>query len=177
MNGTIIVPIIKSPHSKGRIGPEKFQDWFRGLKKAVSIAIKSDGEILVISDAQYTNQSHESNLYCKALAKLSQVRHRVIRNGRETTEQVDLSFKLAEVEKKELVFISTFFHYPRVQWLIWRCKSKKLKVSHYISFGIPRPREMLTDIVLAFMFPLIDILGGRQLFIRAVNKRRIEGKL
>src|SRR3989344_2864013 len=148
MNGTIIVPIIKSPHSKGRIGPEKFQDWFRGLKKAVSIAIKSDGEILVISDAQYTNQSHESDLYCKALAKLSQIRHRVIRNGRETTEQVDLSFKLAEVEKKELVFISTFFHYPRVQLLIWRCKSKKLKVrvSHYISFGIPRPREMLTDI-------------------------------
>ena len=176
MNGTIIVPIIKSPHSKGRIGPEKFQDWFRGLKKAVSIAIKSDGEVLVISNAQYTNQSHESDLYCKALTKLSQVRHRVIRDGRETIEQVDLSFKLAKEEKKELVFVSTFFHYPRVQWLIWRCKSAS-KVSHYISFGIPRPREMLTDIALAFLFPLIDILGGRQLFIRAVNKRRIEGKL
>lgn len=184
MNRTIVVPVIKSPHYKGRIGPEKWQDWYRGIKKAVCIAKarhKEGAEVLVLSNAQYSGQPHETDLYCGVLAKLgatTDVNLRVIREGYETTEQINRLFELAFGEKKELVFVSTFFHYPRVQWLIWRYKTAiSVKVKHYAVFGIPRPREMITDIVLDALFPLIDIFGGRQWFLRAVNKRRIKGKL
>lgn len=182
MNRIIIVPLIKSPHSKGRIGPDKWQDWYRGIKKVVSIAKhKVVSDLLILSNAQYTNQLHEADLYIGVLAKLgatTDVNIRVIRECYETTEQVNRSFELAVGEKKELVFVSTFSHYPRVQWLIWRYKNAvPVKVRHCIVFGVPRPREMITDIALAVLFPLIDIFGGRQWFLEAVNKRRIKGKL
>lgn len=183
MNRTIVVPIPKSPHSKGRIGPEEWQDWYRGLKKAISIARSKDmAEVLILSNAQYSGQPHEVDLYYGALAKLgatTDVNIRAIKEGYETIEQVDRSFKLAAEEKKELIFVSTWLHYLRVQWLIWRCKAvaPSVKVKHCIVFGIPRPREMLSDIILTILFPLVDICGGRQFFLKAVNKRRIKGKL
>lgn len=183
MNGTIIIPVTKSPHAKGRVGPEKWQDWYQGVKKAVSIAKRLGirTEILILSNAQYTGQPHEADLYRKAIDKLGRigVNLRIMRKGQETIEQVKKSFYLAIKEDKNLIFVSTFFHYPRVQWLIWRYRHNiaAARVKHRIAFGIPRPREMLTDIVLALLFPLIDIFGGRQFFLKAVNRRRIKGKL
>ena len=183
MGGVIVVPIIKSPHSSGRIGQRKMQDWFRGVKKSVSISQKTNGEILVISNAQYLNQKHEVDLYREALYELGMVNPRVVREGYETIEQINLSFQLAAKERKDLVFVSTFSHFPRVWWLVASCKRhyKKIgtpiKARNYVAFGISRTREMITDIVLAVLFPLIDILGGRKLFLRMVNRRRLKGKL
>lgn len=184
MNGTIVIPVAKSPHSKGRILPEEWQDWYRGIKKAVSIARQSEKgsvEVLVLSDAKYYGQPHEADLYYRALTKLGAtiyVNIRIIREGYETIEQVNRSFELAAEEGKELIFVSTFFHYPRVQWLIWRCKTTvPVKVRHCVAVGIPRPREAITDIILTLLFPLIDIFGGRRFFLKAVNKRRLKGKL
>lgn len=182
MSGTIVVPVIKSPHSMGRIGPETWQDWHRGIMKAISIAWTKHGqEVLVLSNARYSGQPHEADLYCHVLSKFGAagINVRVIREGYETVEQIKRTFELAVAEKKELVFVSTFFHFPRVQWLIWRYKTKvpAMRVRHCVAFGIPRPREILTDIILIFLFPLIDICGGRQWFVRTVNKRRVGGKL
>lgn len=183
MRKTIVIPVAKSPHSKGRIGPEKWQDWFQGVKRAVSIAkrLGTGTEVLILSNAQYSGQQHEVDLYYEAFVGLggrTGINIRVLREGYETIEQINRSFELAVTERKELVFISTFFHYLRVQWLIWRCKTAKVKVKHYVVlFGIPRPREILTDIALTILFPLIDIFGGRRFFLKAVNRRRIKGKL
>ena len=183
MSRVIIVPVIKSPHSSGRVGTRKMQDWFRGVKKSVFISQKIDGEILVISNAKYLNQQHEVDLYKEALSELGLVNPRVVHEGYETIEQVVQSFELASAEKKDLIFISTFTHFPRVWWLVASCKRhyKKIgapiKARNSVVFGIPRPREMLTDMVLAIIFPLVDILGGRKLFLRMVNRRRLKGKL
>jgi len=173
----LVVPLSKSPHSLGRIGPIRWQDWFRGLKKAVSIGKKPKTKILVLSDVRVSGQPHEADIYSDALVKMGTVSFRVIRECYETIEQVNYSIDLALQERKKLVFISTFLHYPRVQWLIkTNPKMRLVQVKHYCAWGIPRPREAFTDLALMVIFPLIDFFGCRQRFIEATKQRRLSGK-
>jgi len=177
MKETLMIPLTKSPHSQGRIGPVRLQDWYRGLKRAVSITKRIPSEILVLSNVKVTNQPHEADLYSEALVQMGVVSFRVIRECYETIEQINYSIDLAIQERRNLIFVSTFLHYPRVQWLILTHPDIKLvKVKHYGALGVPRPREAFTDIVLTILFPLIDLLGGRRWFLRAVNRRRSSGK-
>lgn len=178
MKKTLIVPLSKSPHPQGRIGPIMLQDWFQGLRRAVLIArLLPKTEILVLSNLKVSGQPHEADVYTEALTKLGAINIRVIRECYETIEQINRSFELAVEEKKDLMFISTFLHYLRVQWLIWRHpKNMRVSVKHCAVFGIPRPREALTDIILAFLFPFIDLFGVRRWFLKVVNQRRLSGK-
>ncbi|OGZ43903.1 MAG: hypothetical protein A3J55_00525 [Candidatus Ryanbacteria bacterium RIFCSPHIGHO2_02_FULL_45_17b] len=178
MKETLIVPLTKSPHPRGRIGPTRWQDWFRGLRRAVTIAkVIPNAEILILSNVRVANQPHEADLYSEALAEMGVISFRVIRECYETIEQINYSIDLAIQERKNLIFVSTFLHYLRVEWLILTHPDRKLvEVKHYSVLGIPRPKEALTDIVLTVLFPLIDLVGGRQWFLRAVNSRRLTGK-
>lgn len=168
----LIVPITKSPHIKGRIGPVELQDWYQGINKAVLLFSRlPNSKILVISNVHISGEEHEADIYQRVLNEKSvEDKDLIIRKECfETIAQIDAIKKIAEEQNYKLVFVSTFLHFPRVWWL-----ARGMNVAHYIAFGIPRPREALTDIVLTFLFPIIDIFGGRIWFQEKVIARRKE---
>jgi len=57
----------------------------------------------------------------------------------------------------------------------WLCRGKGVK--HKVVFGIPRPFEIFYDITLAITFPIIDLLGKREWFLKKVTARRESGKI
>jgi len=178
---TYIVPVTKSPHQTGRIGPRRFQDWYRGAVKAREYLGKyHPARILVLSDVHVNGEKHEADLYHKALTDAGVEEHgiEVIKEEQETIGQIDRLYKIAEEENAKLVIISTFLHYLRVAWLVWRKRTYRsglVEVTHRAAFGIPRPREVITDVILWFVFPVIDLLGGRLWFQRKVSGRRVSG--
>lgn len=178
MRGTIVLPLPKSPHSSGRMGPEIWQDWFRGAARANSFAIRIPGsEVLILSNMTYDGISEVAK-YIWAFNQIDlKTPLRVIRECTETVGQIEYLFNYARKEGKDIIIVSTFLHYLRVQWLIWRNPlSRKVRYKHYAAWGIPRPREALTDIVLIFLFPILDLLGFRERFLELVHQRRASGK-
>lgn len=174
MDNYIIVPITKSPHTKGRIGPRELQDWYRGLAKTVFLQRKFlESKILIISNVHIEGEEHEADIYNKALQDLGIKREDiiVIKDCYETIGQIDTLKKINREGSYKLVLVSTWLHFGRVWWL-----ARGMHVTHFIAFGIPRPRESLTDIFLTFLFPIVDILGKREWFRQKVITRRKEGK-
>lgn len=170
----MILPITKSPHSKGRLGPIKWQDWYRGLIKTQKLASANpQAKILVLSAVHIEGEKTEALIYQLALEQMSFPAKQliVIEKGYETIEQVEVAKQYANQNKAELLVISTFLHYPRVRWLF-----RGYRARHFIVFGLPRPREILTDIVLNLIFPIIDLIGLRQWFKNQVITRRKKGK-
>ncbi len=174
MEKYLIVPVTKSPHKRGRIGPERLQDWYRGIVRAVSLQHKlKDSKILVLSDVCISGQEHEADIYERTLKKLG-VRNDqmiVLHEGLETIKQIEYIRKMAEAGGYKVILVSTWLHGPRVAWL-----ARGMHTRQYVAFGIPRPREALTDIALTFLFPIIDVFGGRKWFKEKVIGRRKEGK-
>jgi hypothetical protein len=175
---TLVVPLGKSPQPPGRIGPMEWQDWYRELEMAVDIAEKSpDSEILVLSNLHFPGLEPEADYYTRMLYLLGAETVRKVRDGYQTSDQIDRAFEMAEQENKDLILISSVLHYPRVQWLIWRHPNKKmLKVRHLAAWGLPRPMEGVSDIVATFLYPVIDLLGGRAWLQGIYDKRRKSGR-
>ena len=158
----------------GRIGPLQMQDWYRGLIKTARLLSRyTDAEVVIISAVQVASEDSEADAYLRVLQHLGvpSDRIRVIRKGYETIEQLTVARELMETERRELVIISTFLHYPRVRWI-----ARGLRATHHAAFGLPRPTEAVTDILLAVLFPLIDLAGGRAWFMHMVQRRRMAGK-
>lgn len=179
MRGTIVLPLSKSPFPRGRVGPETWQDWYRGAVRANKFAISTpNSEVLILSNMTYDGVS-EVGKYIWAFNQIDiKTPLRVIRECTETIGQINFLFKYAKSEGKDIIIVSTFLHYLRVQWLIWQNPlSRKVRYKHYAAWGIPRPREAVTDIILIFLFPLLDIFGLRDRFLRAVHQHRALGKL
>ena len=173
MEKYFIVPITKSPHKRGRLGPVELQDWYQGVKKAVSLLKQiPDSKILIVSDVHIDGEEHEADIYVRALRGLGVGGEDmvVVKDCYETIGQVDMIKKIAKEQSYKLIFISTFLHFPRV-WLL----ARGMNVKHYLALGLPRPREAITDIILSFLFPIIDVLGGRVWFQKKVLHRRKEG--
>lgn len=174
---TIILPLTKSPCERGRVGPRKWQNWYRGCKKAVKLEKKflargNEVEILILTDFQTKGSPHDADYYTEALRELNASKLRVICEETETVGQIKKANQIAKREGKRLVVISSLAHFPRVWWI---CRGEK--IAHSIVCGIPRPKEFITDIILDVAFPLIDILGQRNRFERFVEKRRESGKI
>jgi hypothetical protein len=170
-----IVPLTKSPApSRGRIGPTKWQDWYRGLVLTAKLVKKNpDSKILIISDFKVPNCRTDAVIYTQALLKLGvpSGRIKIIRREFETCGQIEVALDIAK--ENEVVFISSLLHSPRVLWLTFGIQNCQRKT---IFFGIPRPDEALTDIVLAGLFPLIDLCRLRKWFLTKVTNRRATGK-
>jgi len=170
----LVVPITKSPHPAGRVGPVVLQDWHRALARAQKIREANPGSrLLVISDVQIAGAPHEAEMYQDALRALGVADEAVIvaREAQETAGQVDAAARIARERGDELLLVSTFLHAPRVRWL-----ARRLNARHVAVWGIPRPREAVTDLLLIFAFPCLDLLGLRGPFTRAVQARRKQGK-
>jgi hypothetical protein len=169
----ILLPLTKSPHTKGRIGPHTWQDWYRSLVKTKRISpFFRPYEVLILSNFQVAGSAHEVDLYLEACRNLGIDNLLPVREAYETMGQLDYAFARAAREKKRLVVISTWFHFPRVWWL---CRGHSVK--HVVAYGIPRPFGAITDIVLTFVFPILDILGMRKWFKDRLDSRRVGGKL
>lgn len=181
----LILPLTKGPHPTGRIGPRRLQDWRRALKEAVAVAYQAyfatssqsfteagfPATMLILSDVQIAGEEHEVELYSGFLDELGFTGPRIVlRETYETIGQLDRAFEIAQEEDFQLVVVSTFLHYPRVRWL---CRGRG--AIHKCVWGIPRPREAITDIILAVVFPFIDMFGWRKGFLQKVNKRRQAG--
>ncbi len=138
MQGTIILALC-SPYSSGRVGPESLQDWYRGAVLANSFAVCTpNSELLILSNVTRDGVSEAS----KYLAAYNQIDLktplRVIREGTRTVDQIDYLFKYAKKEWKDVIIVSTFLHYPRVQWFIWRNPLSRIVLyKHYAAWGIP----------------------------------------
>ena len=168
----LIVPLTKSPWQRGRIGRLEYQDWYRGLIKAITYRGTSD-KIAIISGFK-SNQAagmSEIEFYREALEALRfDPQHAIYSDhGLETTSQIRLAHEMARALKARLVIVSTWTHYLRVRWI-----ARGINATHVIAWGLPRPRELLTDILLTFVYPIIEIAGAHTRFIERVHQRRRE---
>jgi hypothetical protein len=156
------------------VGPREWQDWYRGLVKSAKLLERYGGKILVLSNVQVHGERHEADLYEEALKEilgpLFENNVIVIKEAQETIEQLEKAKRYSEESDMDLVVVSTFLHYLRVRWL-----SMGDHLKHHFAFGIPRPKEALTDIILTFLFPVIDGMGWREKFLDKVVKRRESG--
>lgn len=166
----VIVLLTKSPlPRKGRFGRKSWQDWYRGCKTAVALALEHDASILVASSFRTEDGTREVEFYRRVLEEMG-ASVEVVEEGFETIGQLDAAFKAAA--GKQPIVISSILHFPRVWWL---CRGKNTK--HSVVWGIPRPSEAIADIFLAFLFPIIDRLGWRGRFQKWSIRRRAAGKI
>ncbi len=172
MEKYLIVPIVKSPHmDSGRIGPKCKQDWYVGLEMAVKLHkdLRSS-QIAVITDFT-TNGIHEADIYDQALLANGIEDHLIYREGLETIGQIEAAKKIAEEGGQKLVLISTFLHRPRVEYYAGK------GVLHRTAWGIPRPKEVIRDILMIPLAPIIRNFGLEERFMKRVTRRRTNGIL
>lgn len=171
----VIYPVSKSPYPTGRVGAVEKQDWYRGLVKARELSQRlPNSRILIVSATRILGEKSDVWMYLAGLQSLNVAGDQkvVLDLGHETVGQIEAAVAYASQVGGKLVVVSTFLHYPRVRWI---CRG--ITAEHHIVFGIPRPREVLTDLALMVLFPVIDILGGRDWFVRKVRARRERGRL
>ncbi len=154
----VIIPLTKSPvPHKGRTGPDRWQDWYRGVKIAAKLANEDYGKplVVVISGVHINGAEPEALVYYSSLVKLGVDKDQimVIERCHETIGQLDEAIRLAEDD--DLLFIVTWAHYLRVLWLL---RGKK-KVQVKICWGLPRWKEVVTDFVFTLLFPAIELYG------------------
>lgn len=168
---TLICLLPKSPvPRRGRIGPVHFQDWYRSCVLATQLAKELKGTVLVPTAFTSMGES-EADVYLSALRELG-ADVQIVRRGFETVEQLDVAVEAAE--RKSLIIVSTFLHFPRVWWLT---RGKK-NVSHRVVYGgLPRPKGVIADLILIIIFPVIDLLGWRKNFLSFLEQRRKRGQL
>lgn len=170
----LIIPLTKWPFGF-RIGPRKWQDWYRSLVKAVELAKANRGStILVLSNVHIEGGQHEADTYAKVLQELGCEDFEVIKRGQETIGQIEIIRELVKErpDVNELILISSFLHHFRVRWL-----ARGLKATHITTCGLPIPSNAFVDIVLTILFPLIDLCGKREWFKKMADERRASGKL
>jgi hypothetical protein len=170
----LIVPLTKSPWPRGRIGPLECQDWFSSVRIAVRLQRSHESSvILIVSDLHVQNESSEQEWYALALRKAGAAPGTYIQRKQayETLEQLEVVEEMARAQPYRVAIISTFTHYPRVRWL---CRGKGYE--HYVAWGIPRLRDVLTDAVLMVAFPILDLMGARAWFRALLKRRRTAGK-
>lgn len=139
MQGTIVLALSR-PHPSGRVGQEVWQDWYRGAVLANSFAVRiPNSELLVLSNMTHDGVSDGYKYLCVFNQIDLKTPLRIIREGKETVEQIEYLFKYAKKEWKDIIIVSTFLNYLRVQWLIWRNPlSRQVRYKHYAAWGIPR---------------------------------------
>lgn len=167
----LILPLAKNPPI-GRFGPRKLQDCYRTCVKAVELKrrLVSEGhrvQIVIVSTMHIPGRMSEPEYYTSTLLELGETSPRLALQSYETIGELAGVLNLAENEQSNLIVVCTFGHYLRVLWLL-RGESVEL----HTAFGLPRWRELLTDTLLAFVFPIIDLLGGRKWFQNKVVTER-----
>ncbi len=169
---TVICPIPKSPGIPGRFGRDECQDWHRSLALAADIAsVVENPRFLIISAFKSNEGESDITIYSRVLSELApDVPIEKIVRGVETIEQTDVLRELRASNDEPMVIVSTFLHALRVRYL-----SRGIDAAHHTAFGLPHPREAITDIILMFAMPIIDACGLREWYLARIEARRIKG--
>lgn len=107
--------------------------------------------------------------------------------GLETIEQIRNGIAKAMEKMADLSMGTLTIH------IVWPCLEHYLRwwgikglfsvpnnviIKHVVNFrGRPRPKEFITDIILAFGLPIIKLLGKIDWYLAKVNARREAGKI
>lgn len=178
----IYLPLSKSSWPEGRIGKEESQDYFKIVKLAIDLSNENkDDKILLLSNFK-SKHSSISELDCMInICKKYNVNDDKLiieENGYDTLSQLKFTFDLCKQKNEDLIIISSLTHYPRASWICRRLNKKyKINYKNKIGFGIPRFHDVLFDIPLMFLYPIIDLLGFSQNFSLTVKRRRSNGNL
>jgi hypothetical protein len=179
----LCLPLSKSVWPEGRIGPWQLQDGYRIVKKAVELANdkKSDGTLLLTATKPKDSIKSELDYMFEvtAIEDLKSGHLYVTSKCFDTPSQIDYAIKLADLSGYgKLLILCSPLHYLRVKWIVARIPiDSDLKISCKVVFGIPRPKEVVTDIILTFIYPIIDTLGLDTWFRSWTEKRRLDGLL
>jgi len=152
----------------------EYRGWYRECMKALELVdVLTDSKIIVASSVKIGSKK-EIDCYRFAFRRLGIENSSVefFDYGFETISQLDFAFVMAQKRNEELIIISTLFHFPRAWWLSRNCP---VKIKHKIVFGITDIKEVLVDIALDFIFPIIDVLGCRKWFQNLTIERRQSG--
>ncbi len=175
------LPIAKSNWPEGRVGPTKMQDSYIILKVAADLARKNIVDKLLIFSAFKTKNVKKIELDCMIEAckeeKVPEEKMIVRSVGYDTVSVIKFSIDFCKEQEADLLIVSSQFHYPRIRWIAWRLNKKGVVMRYKIVFGIPRPQEMITDVALIFLYPIIDLLGYAEWFTKHMHVRRDKGYL
>jgi CRISPR/Cas system CSM-associated protein Csm2 small subunit len=170
----LLVPIPESPYY--RIGPEKWQDWYRQIKRTITITQtlsnnRNEIIILILSSFQAKGKPSEIELYTKAFNTLAPgLNIHSYRETYETLEQIERSFEISKELGADLIFISTWMKFPRTVYL-----ARGRKAKHYGTFGIPSPIFAFINPLSMILQPIIILLGLGKFFQRITTRRREKG--
>lgn len=169
---TLIYCVPKSPHQKGRRGSAKSQDWWIALAYAVKIAQQVEKPMFLVYTGFHADRDEsEADLYLRALRFAApDISVLVYRKGVETVGHVEGARTVARQMGEKIIFVPTRLHYWRVRGLL-----PGEDVRRPLQWGQMRPREVFTDLVLTGVFPVIDKLGLRSVFLEMTIGRREKG--
>jgi hypothetical protein len=172
---SVIAILTKSPHPEGRKGLVVLQDWYKECKDAVFLHKNTPNSEIVITSAVHINGAErEEKYYVDVLKQLGEENIVVLGKGLETTEQLEVFKKYVEEKKAKLILIVTWTHFLRV---LWMAKRMEIPVYKYkVSLGLPRPKELITDFIMTFVYPIYDLSGEKEVLIHWVKNRREGGK-
>jgi hypothetical protein len=175
------LPLSKSSWIEGRFGPEEYQDYYRILKISIDFLNKNKiNKIILLSDFK-SKQAQKSELenMIDICNKYNFNKEKLYINnfGYDTLSQIKFTIDLCIKENQGLLIISSFTHYPRVRWIAWRINKGRIKIKHNIGLGIPRFRDVLSDTILVFIYPIFDLLGYSERFTKHIKIRRDKGYL
>lgn len=189
MRRKIICLLPKSPRPKrGRIGPENWQEWYRGCLLAVKLSKKYGWDILIPSNFEIPQEKYvDGDFYFEVLTSMgitgSSIRR--ISEGVETVQQLQTAVKFADSTGNDLLIVwSSLPH--RLRWIFiksWLRIPNGLKIFHRTSLlGIPRPKEWLRDwailpvLLAAKIHPRLENLVKRKI-LSFVYQIRAEGRI
>lgn len=166
----------KSPFPEGRIGPERMQDWFGQCVLAIKLAEALDEETEIITSSEFQTDEGVSDetQYEKIIKYRFNENLGILSQGRESVGHITAMSEYAKKQQAKFILVVTWVHYPRMLWVAFR---EHVDVDLRIAFGIPRPKEMVTDVILTFLYPVLDLMGLKQKFLERVGARRVTGKL
>ena len=178
----IIVPLTKTPWQAGRIGKRERQDWYQGcaLAKELLDRLKAEGKlakIFILSAFQAKGQATERALYREALQELGVGPGDIetIHHGLETIGQVEYLDTFAKAGYV-IHLISVETQHDRVRLL-----TREMGFLHYKACGIARPSDRRTDRILDILFPALDRIHARKIFLKVflpwLRRRRARGIL
>ena len=178
----ICLPLSKSSWPEGRFGAEKYQDYFTIVKKSIDLLKeKKIDKILLLSNfksKQGKKSELENMVNICILNHINENELIIEKNGYDTLSQLKFTFNLCKDRNQELIIISSLTHFPRVVWICWRLNKKyNIKYKNIISLGIPRIHDVIYDLVLMFIYPILDLWGFSENFSRTIKRRRNSGIL
>lgn len=180
---TLCLPLSKSLWPDGRFGPWRLQDGYRIVKEAVILANnrETDGTLLLTATEPKDSPKSELDYMLEVTASedLRSGHLYVVSQCFDTPSQISYAIRLAKLsDYGKLLILCSPLHYLRVRWIVSRMPTDlDLEITCNMVFGIPRPKEVITDLILIFIYPIIDTLGCDTWFRSYTEKRRSRGLL